>query len=150
MAEADLAQVRARAIRLLARREHSRLELTRKLQQRGLDSGLISAALDDLAQEGLQSDQRYADSLINSRIGRGQGPLKIRAELNQGGVDDALVEAALKEQSPDWSALASQVRRRRFGAELPAAYEEKVRQARFLSGRGFASDTIWQVLGGEE
>lgn len=147
MSEIELQDVRNSAVRLLARREHSRLELQRKLAQRDFNTSLIHQVLDELEVEGLQSDQRYAESLVNSRIGRGQGPLKIRAELSQNGVPDNVVALAMTEASADWITLASNARRKRFGHSLPADYAEKARQARFLSTRGFASDTIWQVLG---
>jgi regulatory protein len=80
------ASVEAAAVRLLARREHSRAELVRKLAARGAPAELADEVLDSLAARRLQSDERYAESLVTSRIGRGQGPVRIRRELAERGV----------------------------------------------------------------
>lgn len=136
------ATVEAAAARLLARREHSRAELNRKLAARGIEPGLIGEVLDALAGRRLQSDERYAESLIASRIGRGQGPVRIRRELAERGVDPALVEAAIENADADWPQLARKTRSRRFGAEIPAEWNERARQARFLDYRGFTGEQI--------
>jgi len=148
-AEATAADVEAAAVRLLARREHSRLELKRKLSQRRFDATLIDAVIDKLESERLQSDERFAESFVRTRAERGQGPLRIRAELSQRGVEDAEAEAALEGCECDWAASAVVIRRQRFGAELPETYEERARQARFLQQRGFAMDHIRAALKGD-
>lgn len=141
-AEWTAATVEAAAVRLLARREHSRAELNRKLAARGIEPGLIGEVLDALARRRLQSDERYAESLIASRIGRGQGPVRIRRELAERGVDPALVEAAIENAGADWPQLARKTRSRRFGAEIPTDWNERGRQARFLEYRGFTGEQI--------
>ena len=76
---------------LLARREHSTRELRDKLLVRGFEEDEITPALQLLSQEGLLSDERFTESFIHWRIGRGSGPLKIRAELRQRGVADEII-----------------------------------------------------------
>ncbi len=132
---------------LLARREHARIELARKLAQRGFDPDMIAAVLDDLAREGLQSDARYAEALVASAVGRGKGPAHVRMQLRRGGVDAAAAEDALAASDIDWLDLARKARARRFGDDAPADYRERSRQARFLHQRGFDSETIHRVLG---
>jgi regulatory protein len=134
---------------LLARREHSALELKRKLLQRGYPAGLVEPVLAGLADEGLLSETRYAGEWVRSRIARGQGPVKIRAELQQRGLDDAQVRQALAAADTDWAGLAAEVRRKRFGAALPETLAERARQARFLEARGFTADHIRRALAGE-
>lgn len=144
------ATVEAVAVRLLARREHSRAELVRKLGERGVPRELVDPVLDSLAARRLQSDQRYAEALVTSRAGRGQGPLRIRRELAERGVAGPLIEAALEEAGQDWSELARATRRRRFGVDPPAEWNERVRQSRFLEYRGFSSEQIRFALGGDD
>ena len=131
---------------LLARREHTRAELVRKLKQRGAVAELLDPALDELEADGLQCDQRYADAFVRSRVGRGQGPVRIRHELGQRGVATDLAETALAEADTDWDALAAEVRHGRFGAALPGDFRERARQARFLTYRGFSAEQVRHAL----
>ncbi|HEX5842944.1 MAG TPA: regulatory protein RecX, partial [Pseudomonas sp.] len=78
--------VRRAAMDLLARREHGRVELTRKLRNRGAADELIEAALDRLAEEGLLSEARYMEAFVGYRARAGYGPLRIREELTQRGL----------------------------------------------------------------
>jgi regulatory protein len=143
------AGVEAAAVRLLAGREHSRAELARKLDERGAPGELIDEVLASLAERGLQSDERYAEALVTSRIGRGQGPVRIGRELAERGVAAVVIEAALEAVEADWRQLARATRRKRFGAEPPSEWNERVRQSRFLEYRGFNSAQIRFALGGD-
>lgn len=146
----DSRLIRDRAMNLLARREHGRLELQRKLVQKGFNADSVATVLDELSHEGLVSDHRYAESLVHSRIARGQGPLKIRAELSQNGIADSLIDEVMSDQKVDWWARAAEVRQKKFSSKAADTYDEKSRQGRFLASRGFPSDIIWQVLGTSE
>lgn len=109
--------VRRAAMDLLARREHGRAELSRKLRQRGASAELIDPALDRLAEEGLL-DESAISSFIASRARSGHGPLRIREELAQRGLPRADIERALGACEVDWSAQLREVWRRKF-ARLP-------------------------------
>jgi regulatory protein len=121
-----LVAVRRTAMDLLARREHGRVELTRKLRQRGALPEMIETALDRLTEEGLLSEARYLESFVSYRARSGYGPLRIREELSQRGLQRIDIELALRESGIDWQAqlagryLAPQVLRaiagRRSGA----------------------------------
>jgi SOS response regulatory protein OraA/RecX len=89
------ADVRRTAMNLLARREYARRELAARLASRGLPGDLIDPVMDELTQENLLSDDRFADAFVSARAGRGQGPVRIRIELEQKGVDPEIVERAL-------------------------------------------------------
>lgn len=141
------AAVEAAAVRLLARREHSRVELARKLRARGIPPELADEVVAGLVARRLQSDERYTESLVNSRVNRGQGPVRIRRDLSQQGIPESEIDAALAAAGVDWYALASDTRQRRFGAEVPAEWKERARQARFLEYRGFTGDQIREALG---
>jgi regulatory protein len=125
------------ALDLLARREHSRRELTRKLAARGFPDDVVILALDDLERTGALAHSRFTESFVRSRVAKGQGPQRIRAELAQRGIVDADAEQGLAAADVDWLATIRAVRAKRFGAALPRDYAERARQARFLQYRGF-------------
>ena len=137
---------RKQALNLLARREHSRLELRRKLLARSHAEDLADEVLDKLQRERLLDEARFAEQFVRSRTGRGQGPAKIRAQLLQRGVDESLIDTVLAEAECDWAALAAAARRKRFGAASPGAYRERARQSRFLKSRGFEYGQIQAAL----
>ncbi len=144
--EADLQTVREKAVELLARREHTRLELTRKLRQRELPSHLIETALDELASENLLSEARYAEALVASRIDRGFGPLRILSEAQDAGADEGRIRLAMEAAQADWLELAREAQRKRFGRP-PKDFNERVKQSRFLASRGFSAETVRSLLG---
>ena len=139
---------KARAIKLLARREHSARELKRKLEARGIGETEAAEAVAELGREGWQSDVRYAEMLARSRISQGYGPVRIEAELRMAGVPAAEIGKALDESGADWRALAAEVHAKRFGA-LPKSSAERAKQYRFLQGRGFDGAQIQAVLRGD-
>lgn len=123
---------------LLARREHSRRELERKLVQREFEPALVARVLDELIDEGLLDNQRFAEAFVRSRIVRGKGPLKILAELSERGVGQAQAEQALAASETDWAAVAEEALAKRFGAEPINDVKERARRTRFLAARGFS------------
>ncbi len=126
----------------LARREHGRAELIGKVIKFGFEAATADAAVAQLADENLQSDQRFVEAFISSRISQGKGPVKIRADLRERDIASQIVEIALEDADQDWYASARQVREKKFGCEYPADYNEKARQMRFLQSRGFDTDQI--------
>ncbi len=133
---------------LLARREHGRAELTRKLRQRGASPEMIEHELDRLADEGLLSETRYLESYISSRARSGYGPSRIREELTQRGLPRGEVEQALREAGIDWLAQLADVWRRKFSGQLPGDPRERARQTRFLVYRGFSMESVGRLLSG--
>lgn len=142
--------VRRAAMDLLARREHGRVELSRKLRRRGAPSELIDMALDRLAEEGLLSEVRYLGSFISSRGRSGYGPLRIREELAQRGLSREAIEQALAEADIDWAQQLREVWQRKFAGQQPADMRERAQQSRFLTYRGFALDQIGRLLRGAD
>lgn len=130
---------------LLARREHGRVELARKLRQRGAAGEVVDGVLERLVEEGLLSEQRYLESFIRSRANAGYGPLRIRHELNQRGLPRPLVEQALADSAIDWTESLCELWRRRFGS-LPPDARERAKQGRFLLQRGFAHEAVSRLL----
>ncbi len=143
-------EARKKAMDFLARREHGRVELINKLETRGFLKDIAADAVGRLADQGLQSDQRFVQNFIQSRINQGKGPLRIGQELGQRGLPAGLVNQVLDDIEADWCDLACQVRLKKFGKHVPDVFEEKARQMRFLQYRGFDSDQIRCALGTEQ
>ncbi len=120
-----------------------------KLAKRGHDSALVEQTLQRLAERDLLSDERFAQAFLRSRLERGQGPLKIRAQLMQRGVNGELINTILSETEIDWEERAAAARSRRFGEEPPEDRAEMARQARFLRARGFSEGQLAHTLLGQ-
>jgi regulatory protein len=132
--------LKARALKYLSAREHSRLELTRKLSRYAQESDDVEALLDWLEAAKFLSQTRFSESLVNRRAAR-FGNSRIMSELQSHGIDaDALneIKASL---SQDEVARAREVWRKKFG-DPPADSAERAKQMRFLQQRGFSLDAI--------
>jgi regulatory protein len=141
---------RKKAMDLLARREHSVAELRAKLIAREFDVDEVDRAVARLAEEGLVSDERFAEAYVSSRVRKGQGPLRIRVELERRGVSSDFITTCLEQGDIDWDELARSVRVKKFGSVLIENYRDWARQARFLQYRGFTGDQISNVLGKDQ
>jgi len=137
--------VRMAAMDLLARREHSLLELRDKLKRRFSDVSVIDDQLSRLAGENLLSDVRFAESYVRQRVEKGYGPLRLREELRARGVSGLDIDLALEALEIDWSQLASEVLRKKFGEDSPPDLSEKARRMRFMQYRGFAVEHYRQL-----
>jgi regulatory protein len=131
---------------MLARREHGRAELIAKLVRRGCDEDIAARTVATLAVEGLVSDERFIEALLHVRRVRGYGPLYIRRELEDKGIDRNTIERRLDVGSRDWIDDVQRVRKKKFGGKQPASLAERAKQMRFLQYRGFTHDQIQQAL----
>ena len=134
-------ELKVRALRYLARREHSRAELARKLVPYAESAQALAALLDELAGRKQLSDERYAETRAHS-LARKYGAAKIRADLKAHGVADAIAERVSSE-GEDERARAILARKYRQPA---TTREERARRARFLQSRGFSFETIHRAL----
>lgn len=141
---------RLKAMRLLGRREHSARELSGKLRQGGVEADLTSELVESLAEEGWQSDPRFAASRIQNRVAQGYGPIRIAAELRVAGLPDAMIREAMDAAEVDWTALCVETYQRRF-RQPPADRAERQRRYNHLAARGFGGEHIRAALqGGDE
>lgn len=138
--------LKGRALRLLSTREHSRLELERKLAAHEGQPGELQRALDELQAKGFIDEQRVVDSVLHRRAAR-LGAARIRQELQAKGLGGEPVAQALEQLKATELARAREVWRRRFG-QLPRDAAERGKQSRFLAARGFGGEVIRQVLAG--
>ncbi|MDR2625224.1 MAG: recombination regulator RecX [Zoogloeaceae bacterium] len=137
--------LRAKALVLLARREHSRATLRKRLLPLAESAGALEALLDDLSAHQQLSDARYAHSRVRAR-GRRYGDSRLAQELRQDGLAEEAITAALAEGEEE-RLRCQGVWERKFAA-LPGTVEERARQQRFLRNRGFSAPVIRQVLHG--
>lgn len=149
MTEAGPQEIRDRAIRLLASREHSRQELRLKLASKSQSGELLERVLDSLENDGLQSDTRFLEHYLNTRKRKGFGPLRIRQELAQKGIPPEMIRDWVDDRDPAWDVLMAEVAERKFGSALPADFRDAARRARFLEYRGFPPDRIRGFLRAE-
>ncbi|NND82431.1 MAG: regulatory protein RecX [Gammaproteobacteria bacterium] len=133
-------------MRLLAMREHSRSELETKLSKKTESKDLLFAVLDELRKENYQSDSRFAESFVRSRANRGMGPIKIRSELKNRGVDSAIIDEYLDASAGKWFDRAAAVYQRKYGDSPILQYSDWSKRARFLQSRGFTSEQINDAL----
>jgi len=136
--------LRARALSLLAMREHSRVELARKLTPHAESDEALGAVLDALEQAGHLSERRFVESVIRRRSER-YGSRLIEHELQGHRVADEVSGPLLRELAADERQRAFAVWRKRFG-RAPADLAERAKQQRFLARRGFDAETIAAVV----
>ena len=143
MAKAELS-LRGRALAMLARREHTRDELLRKLSPHAESVEEIQSLLDQLTARGWLSEARFAESRANT-LARKFGSRKIEYDLKSRGVSPEVVERAVEQARAQELENCRAAWQRKFGA-LPQDAAERGRQMRFLAGRGFAAEAVRQVL----
>ena len=136
--------IRDVALGLLARREHSRLELHHKLTRRGFDSSEVTDVLQQLIADGWLDEQRYAEVYASARADKGYGPLRIQRELRERGIEDAIIDSILRSLDDFWLAKLSQLCQRRF--QKPKNLADKAKQQQFLRQRGFTFEQINQIF----
>ena len=135
----------ARAMGLLAQREHGRAEVQSKLIAKGVEADVAAGVVEKLRADGLQSEGRFAAALVRRRIERGYGPVYIRGELRERRVDDDAADAEMNQTDEFWLQHAMDALSRKFppgkGRDVP--YNTR---ARFLARRGFPADIVYRAL----
>jgi len=135
-------EIKESCLRLLALREHSQKELLNKLLVKGLAKDDILAVIDELAQQGWQSDSRYAESYTRHRIQKGYGPIFIAYELRKNGIDAVNFEDIMQKMADSWMELLEKVYIKKYGHDLLLDRNEWAKRSRFLMQRGFSGTMI--------
>jgi len=136
--------LKGRALRYLAGREHSRLELARKLAAHEEEPGQVERVLDDLQAKGFISEERVVASVVRQRA-PGLGAARVRQELQAKGIDPERVRDAVAQLQGSELERAQSVWHKRFGAP-PVDARAWARQMRFMLARGFASGVVRRVV----
>jgi regulatory protein len=127
-------------LKMLMRREHSRLELFQKLQTKGFDVDVVNNSISKLVEQNYQSDDRFSEEFIQMRFNQGKGPVKIASDLKMRGINTFDLSVF------DWFQLAKEIRQRKFGDLSSLDFKETAKQKRFLQSRGFTLDQINQAF----
>lgn len=155
-------KIEAKAVALLAMREHGAKELKQKLltkfpetadlleqyaEQPGLVKQLVDEVLALCIENQWQSDERYLEQAVRNYLAKGHGPQKIKQKLQQACYDSSLLAAALDLDDSDWAELAQQALEKKYGdCKKPTEQKEQAKRMRFLQSRGFAPSTIWKAF----
>ena len=137
--------LKGRALRLLSQREHSRLELERKLSAHETEPGTLAKALDELQARGFISEERVVESVIHRRAAK-LGTARVKQELQAIGLSPEAMGEALEQLRSTELERAREVWARKFG-ESATDPKERARQVRFLISRGFAAEVVRKVVG---
>lgn len=129
-------------LRLLSRREHSQRELLAKLSLKGFSHSDIQYTLDELAQQGWQSDERFAQSYSKCRLENGFGSLKIQCELTQRGIKKFDLDRLVEENFGSWQDLLLRVYQQKYPVTIELNAQEWLKRSRFLQQRGFSPALI--------
>lgn len=144
MAKKPELSLRVRAMRYLARREYSRVELGAKLSLYAQEDEDVDAVLDELVSRGWLSDERALTQLLHVKRRR-FGTQRIAHELRQKGIAEELISVSLPSLQESELSAAREVWQKKFGT-LPLDAKEKAKQMRFMQSRGFSMDVIFKVL----
>ncbi len=142
----DAAALKVAVVDLLSRREHSRWELQQKLLSRAASADDLHRILDELAERGWQSDQRYVGSYIRTKTLRNIGPVRLFQELRQKGVAESLIREGLQESEVDWFEMARDAALKKANGLNLSEQKDKAKLYRFLAYRGFNTDQVQYAL----
>jgi len=134
------------AVNLLSRREHTQLELETKLKSKGFEAQAIADAMHLLHERDLQSDARYLEDFVRSRMLKGYGPLRISQDCRQRGVDENLFNQYMNSEDFNWMQLAQDIYIKKYGENLPIDALDKAKRVRFMQSKGFPNDIIFQLF----
>jgi regulatory protein len=139
--------LKGRALRLLSQREHSRAELVTKLTRHVQEGEDLAAVLDDLQAKDFINESRVVESVVHRRASL-LGSARIRQELQAKGLPAEAVQQAVESLQGSEFERALALWQRKFGA-APPDMQERARQVRFLTSRGFSGDVVRRVLRGD-
>lgn len=137
--------LKGRALRLLSQREHSRVELERKLAAHEEEPGSLARALDELEAKGFISEERVVESVVHRRASK-LGAARVQQELAAKGLSAESMSLALEQLRVTEFERARDVWSRKFG-ESATDPQERAKQMRFLLSRGFAAEVVRKVTG---
>ena len=132
--------IRLKIMDFLSRREHSAKEIFQKLSYRVESQDILLQVIDDLAEDGLLSDERFAESYFQSRKNKGFGPLRIKNELSQRGIKESIFDSIQKDT--DWTASALKALKKKTNGKDLMETKEILKLKKFLNYRGYEFQDI--------
>ena len=146
--------VREAAVRLLARRQHSQSELLRKLSARGSPESIVLEVVNELQEQGYQSQSRFTQMLIKGRMAKLYGMNKIRSELAQHNIGSTMIADTVAELDVDWFDICKQAYQKKYGRydSIGSSTDWALLQKhkRYLWQRGFTEEQISYAMSSDE
>lgn len=139
-------EIKNSCLNLLIRREHSQKELLTKLTTKGFKAEDIVPVIAELAEQGWQSNTRYAESYTRHRLKKGYGALAISYELKQNGITHFDIDTVLLDIADDWLTLITQVYQKKYHDHNNISVAERAKRTRFLLQRGFDNRLIQELF----
>lgn len=133
-------------LRILSMREHSVKQLSLKLMRKSDRTNLVNAVIEELGDKKFLSDERFTESFVHSRANKGFGPIKIKFELKDKGIQSNIIEEHINENADFWFEIAHHQYVKKYGLKKVSNYEEWAKRARFMQSRGFNSAQIDRVI----
>ena len=134
------------AVALLAKRDYASGEIRRLLKQHCSDADIVEEAMDRLLSHHYLDDSRLVEKEIRKNLAKHHGISRIKQELRQKSLDPLAIEQALEELDVDWFELASELKTKKFGDDIPEDPKEKAKQIRYLQYRGHTMSVIMELL----
>ena len=138
--------IRKKILDLLSRREHSKYELISKLERRVDSSDKLVQEIKKLADQNLQSDERFSESYIRSRYNSGFGPSRIKHDLLSRRVTESIINNAFKELDLNWIEKLEKENLKKYGNENPKSVQELSKRIKFFIQRGFEKEMIKKII----
>jgi len=138
--------IKEKCLKLLALREHSQRELINKLSAKGYPVSAIEVIVEQLAEQGWQNDQRFAESYARQRIVKGCGPIRIQYELRQKGVENFNLNIVLEETGKNWSDILEELYFQKYNGNKSLTRSEWAKRSRFLQQRGFPNEMVMNLF----
>nr|WP_298775918.1 regulatory protein RecX [uncultured Shewanella sp.] len=138
------------AVALLARRDHSQLEVRTKLAQKDFPSDEIEICIQFCLEKGYLNDERYALLVVKSQVSKGHGINRIQQVLTQKGITKTICQQVLFDTEYDWFAIAKRKAFKKYHGRPAADYKEKAKRIRYLLAQGFRYDEVQYALSESE
>jgi len=130
------------ALRILARREHSTLELIQKLQHKNFDQNKINEVIEFLEQKNYLSNSRFAENYARMRANKGYGSLRIQAELKQRGISNDIINSVALHDRQN----IEKIYHKKFGTAPIRNDRDKVKRINFLRYKGYCLNEISKII----
>ena len=137
-----MSDARRACLAMLARREHSQQELQKKLTKKEFPADEIESVLQEFVEKRIQSDERFCEAYMRSRLRQGFGPQRIQMELQERGVASELIATYLENYAEEFQQSVREVFHKKFGEQPSSDFSSRAKQQRFLQYRGFSGDYI--------
>ncbi|HEY6212199.1 MAG TPA: RecX family transcriptional regulator [Vicinamibacterales bacterium] len=138
------------ALKMLARRELSELQVRQRLARRGHEPQAIDEAIARLRDERAIDDARVAEAIARTETSlRRRGKVRVRMQIERAGIAKSIARQATDavfDGIDDDTQIELALKKRLRGRSTIADDREFQRLYRYLIGQGFESDLVMKTL----